>query len=119
MADITWDANLPQYVLISGYAEAPPNVTLRTEMTSGKPKYRRNKTASIRPIQCQVRLSYTQKALLDTFYCTTTKGGTLAFNWVHPISRDAVEMMFAEPPTYTPSANGAHVIGALALEMLP
>lgn len=119
MADVAWPASLPQYVLASGYSEKPPESTVRTEMTSGRPKYRRRQTAAVRPIQCQVRLTYTQRATLDAFYLTGTKGGTLPFDWAHPVSRDPVEMMFAAPPTYSPAANAAHIVASLSLEILP
>lgn len=119
MASVGWPSSLPQYVLAAGYEETSPTTTIRTEMTGGVPKVRRNKTAAVRPVRCQLRLSYAQRDVLDGFYGSDTKGGTLAFDWVHPVTRAPVEMMFASPPTYVPAQNAAHIIVSLSLEILP
>ena len=119
MASVIWPSSLPQYVLAAGYEEAAPSTTIRTEMTGGVPKVRRNRTAAVRPVRCQLRLTYAQRDVLDGFYGSDTLGGALPFDWVHPVSRAPVEMMFAGVPTYAPAQNAAHLIASLSLEILP
>ncbi len=119
MANAVWPAGLPQYVLASGYTEAAPNNTIRTEMAVGPAKVRRRSTAAVRTISCQLRLTYAQRAVLDGFYLTDTASGSVPFNWVHPATRAAVTMRFVEPPSLAADAAGRHFIASLKLEILP
>jgi hypothetical protein len=119
MASVSWPLSLPQFVLAAGYGESPPNTVIRTEMSAGPAKVRRRSTAGVRPIACQVRLSHAQRAILDAFFVDDTKSGSLAFDWLHPITRAPVEARFVEPPAYSVSGSSVHVIAALSLEILP
>lgn len=113
-----WPPTLPDYLLKDGYSEMPPEVTLRTRMETGPAKVRRRATNAVRPIRGTVRLSAAQKALLDAFYVDTLVGGSLAFDWVHPVTRGAASFRFVTRPTFTPAA-GTNWNAALDLEILP
>ncbi len=118
MPNPVWPVSLPEYVLAAGYQEEEPETAVRTAMETGPAKARRRFTAAPRPIKCAVRLSLAQQATLSAFYQSTLVGGSLAFDWVHPVSRAAVTMRFVGKPKYAPrTAN--RMDAQLDLEILP
>ncbi len=114
----TWPASLPQYVLVEGYSEAPPQNTIRTSMDVGPPKMRRRSTAAVRPITGNQHMNKTQVAALDTFYVTTLNSGVDQFDWVHPRTQSAVDFRFTAPPQYE-SLGGTAWMVTLSLEVMP
>jgi len=113
-----WPASLPQYVDQGGYTETPPAVALRSDMDAGAAKVRRRFTDAPRFFSISVQIDDTQRATLDTFYVTTLVGGTLSFDWVHPITRASAEFRFMSPPTYV-ALSGLVFRATLPLELLP
>jgi hypothetical protein len=90
-----WPASLPQRFLESpGVEEEAPDVMIETEMDAGPPKARRRFTAGFRMIRGTVRISKAQRATLDTFWVTTLEGGTLPFDWIHPITLATASFRF-------------------------
>lgn len=78
----TWPATLQPYPLIEGYAESPPNTGLRTEMDAGPAKQRQRYTAAPRRITGAIVLrTKAEIDILDAFFVTELKGGTLPFDW--------------------------------------
>lgn len=113
-----WPATLPERFLIDGFTESAPDVVLRTPMETGPAKLRRRATNAVRPIRGAIRITYAQRALLDAFYLDTLAGGTLTFDWVHPITGDDATFRFVSKPTYTPAA-GVKLNAVLDLEIVP
>jgi hypothetical protein len=64
-------------------------------------------------------LTASEVATLDTFFVTTTRGGTLEFNWTHPRTGAAVEARFV--PGTAPSYGAIEQDGEVSvqLEILP
>lgn len=115
---IDWPSTLPQDVLQQGYQEDMPETTIRTQMDEGPAKIRRWGTAAVRNIKAQQTLTTSERAILDTFFNTTIQGGSLRFNWVHPVTKVAAEFRFTRPPVLT--AIGADVFTAsYELEIMP
>jgi len=115
---IVWPPGLPQESLLAGNSETPPNTTLRTQMDTGPAKVRRRYTAAPRQFQRSVMLTESQVSTLDTFYVTTTAGGTSVFTWTHPRTGASVDFRFVSPPVY--SALGGDLWRAdMSLEILP
>ena len=118
MATISWPSSLPDYLLVDAYNESFPNTTIRTQMDEGPAKVRRWGTAAIRPITGTQILDGTEYSTLDTFYNTTSQGGSLRFDWTHPITGTSVEFRFVSPPTVTAIGNYFFNV-TLNLEIMP
>lgn len=96
-----WPVGLPQRMRTEGYNETPPSSAIVTPMETG-PKKRRNRfTAAVRPIKGTIRVSFAQRQILDDFFVTTLMGGTLPFDWVHPVTQAPATFVFARPPEYS------------------
>jgi hypothetical protein len=113
----SWPSTLPDYVLQEGYSETTEPNTLRTEMSQGPAKVRRRFTAFTRNINCQIHLTAAQYEILDGFFHTDLKSGSLTFDWVHPITQASVTFRFKSPPNY--SSFGSEFTAGLELEILP
>ena len=119
MPNPVWPASLPQDVLVEGYEETFPELALRTEMDAGPAKVRRRFTAGVRTLNVMSAMTRTQVATLDTFFATTTQGGALQFDWVHPRTGSAAALRFTRPPMTAPEPGGQRWRVELELEVLP
>lgn len=117
MADIDWPTTLYGLILEEGFQETPPQTSIRTDMDVGPPKIRRRGTAGIRKISFMLFLTKTLVGTLDTFFTTTTKSGSLAFNFKLPRTEVSSEYLFAAEPIYTPRDDG--YVASCQLELLP
>jgi len=115
---VTWPATLPQYLSTSGFQEKAEAQSIRSNMDAGPAKVRRRFTAKVIEIKGQIEIDSTQHATLETFYDTTLGGGTLTFDWIHPVSGATVSYRFKEPPTYS-SAGPVLFTANLVMEILP
>ena len=106
---------IPEYPLADGFSETVQDGALRSRMDSGLEKIRRRFTATPTLYSTRYQLTAEQKQLLDYFYRTTTRGGTLRFNWPHPHGY-SVEARFRAPPAY--SALDVETIASVQLEVL-
>lgn len=116
MAAITWPSSLPG-PLQDGYGEAPPDTTVRTKMDAGPDKIRRRYTAAPRPFSLRFHLTRDEVATLDAFYVTTSRSGSLRFNWTHPRTGAACEARFLSAPKYAP--DGPEASAAVEIEVMP
>ena len=98
----SWPGTLPATPLLRGYAESPPDLTIRTQMDQGPAKIRRRFTAAPRPMRFAFNMTTAQIAILDTFYVTTLSGGALTFTFTNPRTAATDTYRFLSPPTYTP-----------------
>ena len=109
-----WPDTLPQGWLIDGYQETLPDVVQRTEMDAGPAKSRRRFTCQVTPIKARLLLTDTEKGYLETFFNTTTAGGSLSFTYPH----DGSDVLrFVKSPTI--SKSGLHWSVDFELEKLP
>jgi len=113
-----WPITLPIYPLVDGYAEAAPNIVLRTKMDQGPDKVRMRSTAGVRQLHLKFLLTKAQATLLDTFYYETLAGGADRFLYTHPRTDEEVACRFVEPPEYV-SVNGNYFRVSAFLEVLP
>ena len=124
MADTTWPSadSFPQLPLTGSYSETPPVTAVRTEMDAGAAKVRNRYTDGPRPFTATYMLiknaSWDHPADLDTFYVTSTEGGTKTIELVHPRTEAAVVVRFLGPPTYT-NVSGDIWHAACSFEELP
>lgn len=104
--------------LINTFKETPPDNSIRTEMETGYDKVRRRSTAASYPMSFDLFLTPAQTATLDTFYNSTTKSGSLSFDFTHPRTAATVSARFTSPPNYS-DVNGINFRATIALEILP
>lgn len=116
MPSITWPSTLPQPEQ-SGYGEQAPNSTIRTEMDAGPVKMRRRYTAAPRLFSLTYHLTAAEVATLDAFYVTTSRSGSLEFNWVNPRTLAACTARFVDAPRYSAVGHEADV--SVQIEVLP
>lgn len=114
----SWPATLPQLPMASGFSESPPDTTVRTKMDAGPAKVRRRFTANVRPIKASFLMTTAQIADLDTFYVTTTVGGSASFTWIDPRTSSSKSFRFMAPPEYN-LTSGDYWSVSLQLEQLP
>jgi len=95
MANPQWLAGLPQYVEVTGYKAVVPDEFEETKTQAGPPRRdRKSRGGEAETIDCVIWCNAGERAILKAFFKTTLKGGTLAFDWVHPIDRTACTMEF-------------------------
>lgn len=115
---IVWPASLPQTPLMS-YSKQLAETRIRTETETGPAKVRRRYTAGVlRYNGIAFLLTTAQKATLETFFDTTTAGGSLPWEWQLPDTGATREFRFLEPPTFTQLNHQAYRC-TMALEVLP
>ena len=92
MAD--WPVSLPQIPLQSGFSMELPRTVIATEMDAGPKKYRRRYTAGVTKYKVEFVFTATELSTFQTFFNTTTLGGSLAFNFDDPITGDSGSFRF-------------------------
>ena len=117
MADVTWPTALYGTILKEGYQETPPDNVIRTEMDVGPAKIRRRGTGAVRNFIFNLFLTPANLTTFNTFYDTTTKSGSLAFNFKSPRTEVLGDHRFVAVPTYAPRDQG--YIVACQLELMP
>jgi hypothetical protein len=118
MASIDWPSTLPATPLVDGFRETTSNGRIFSQMDVGPAKVRRRTTAVTRYFYVEYIFTTTQKGYFDTFYETTTKFGTLAFDWTRPDTNTEVEARFKPDETPTASPDGVDVRVSFALEIV-
>jgi hypothetical protein len=113
-----WPETLPQSPLVEGFRETPANTALRTEMETGPAKLRQRTTAATATLSLTFIISTAQLAVLDGFYADTLQGGTLAFDFTHPVTGETVNCRFRQPPARG-TLNGGYFRVSVELEVLP
>lgn len=105
---------LPEFPLQSGYSNMGPEGVIRSSSDSGVDAVRRRWTAVPTYIDAQYQLTTFQRQVLENFWKTTTKQGTIRFNWPHP-EYGQVEARFRGRPSY--SAIDTEVAANVSLEV--
>lgn len=114
----SWPSTLPDYLQIDGGQISFGDNVIRSSMDVGPDKVRRRTTTTPDIVTGSQYLNSTQFSTLQTFYKTTCAGGSLSFDWKHPVTRSTVYMRFVEPPKCT--AIGGNIWRVdYVLEILP
>lgn len=114
----TWPTTLPQFVNQSSYTEQRVDGKLTTSMDSGPAVTRSLFTAT--PVDYVVTLTLTsaQVDILDAFYYTTCKNGTLAFSWVNPRTFATASVRFTSVPSIKGAGYDTFTV-SFSMEILP
>ena len=118
MADIQWPTSLPQNPNDDSFGEELGENTVRTQMEVGPPKVRRRHTAAVDSMPVSFDMTDSQLATLKTFFRTTTKDGSLVFDFTHPITAATEEWRFLTAPKIRYIGPDWHEV-SFALEKLP
>ena len=109
---------LPGAFLKQNLSRVAKPVTETIQPDVGPVRVWRRSTQRIYVLSGRMLVTDAQVALLETFYHTTLASGTKRFNWVDPYDQTtAVEMLFTQAPTASPSTGEDHSIATLDLEM--
>ena len=120
MANPEWPPALPN-LLVAGYSESAPKLSLRTTMDAGPAKARRRFTAGVRPIKGKLLLTALQVEVLWDFWMNLCASGATPFAWVTntlPAPGQPVQMRFTGEPSFSAVAPNLYE-ASLALEVLP
>jgi len=110
MAAIAWPGSLPVYPRY-GWQQPFGNNTIVTQTDSGPKKRRRRYSAAApRVFTGQFVFTKAQFATFDTFYETTTKGGSLAFDFTDPVDDTTKDYAFEAPPTVVETHEDVFVV---------
>ena len=122
MAYSNWPSapTLPQKLQIEGHNSSVPDGRLRSRGDTGPPMVRRRSSAMNQPIVGTMEMTTVQWTyLIDTFWKTTTLGGSLPFNFPDPWTGSLVPMMFGERPPVESALGGDYYMVTLDLEKFP
>lgn len=101
MAEL-WPVTLPQSFLMSSYTEQLGDGRLKTSMDRGPAKMRRVSSIPPAALSGQMRMNGDQVRTLETFFKTTTLGGTLVFTFPSQRAGAVLQCRFADnPPSWT------------------
>jgi hypothetical protein len=87
-------------------------------MEQGPAKVRRRFTAGVRNLGFELLLTVSELATLDTFFNTTTYGGSLSFDYTHPRTLASVTARFTSSPQYVAIDKDNYSV-SVELEVLP
>lgn len=118
MANPVWPVSLPQGAFINSWQEEPADGKVAFQVEVGPSKTRRRLSSPGRLIDHAILITTAQRATLFTFYETTIKGGSLEFDWVHPIDGVTQTWMFEEAPKFQP-VSGTKWQATYKLRMMP
>lgn len=113
-----WPVTLPSSPLVEGFREVPPETVLRSSMDQGPAKLRRRTTAGTGTLSMIYMLTRAQVDTLKDFFNDTLAGGTLGFDFTHPVSGTGLTCRFRQMPAYAP-VNSEFFRASIELEVLP
>ena len=114
----TWPSSLPEAPLLQGFSETPPETVVRTQMEAGPAKIRRRFSAGVRRFTMQFSMTQDQVAAFDDFFQNDCAGGSLAFDFTHPRTKQAHQFRFQTQPRYEPLTNQRYTV-IVEMEQLP
>lgn len=105
----SWPVSLPIAPLLAAYLENHPS--LSTSVTTGNKSKLIRKTSSRTqiPIVVEFNFSEAQMNVFETFFYNTLEGGAIRFTFVHPRTKQLVEVSFdpSQQNVFTISPNGS------------
>jgi len=93
----SWPLSLQQKINQAGFTNGFGNTVLRSEMDLGPEKRRQRQTRGNDSLSTSIDLDKDEYITLELFFKTTLAGGSLNFDFDHPISGDSEEFNMKEP----------------------
>jgi hypothetical protein len=113
-----WPGSLQQLLNEANFGLKVGETAIRSEMDVGPAKVRRRFTHPINTFSASINLTTAEYTTFYNFFNTTLAGGTLPFEFDHPITQVTTEFRFVEPPTIS-SLGGGHFVAGFTIEELP
>lgn len=108
-----YPATLPQFFIVQGFSERPAAPVVRSQVEAGEPKTRLREDIDIAHIDGRIRMTVAQYEVFRTWYRDDLGHGSLAFDWVHPMTRDAAVCRFRDH--YQASVQGIYYVVQVSL----
>jgi hypothetical protein len=118
MPIMTWDARLPQQVMVPGYEESPATNVVRSQPGRGPAISRPRTSSNSSPLKCSVILHHWQTQVLMDFHRVTLAKGLWPFRFPQPrlhnqpLLDDNLDPILAE-------SGDQILIGAMIIVMMP
>ncbi len=90
----TWPVDLPQSFLMRGFTVSRVPQSIATPVDAGPVLRRRRFSAAPEIIRGQMLMTEAQWVSVLSFFDTTLFGGSLIFDWIHPITNKFVSCRF-------------------------
>lgn len=114
---VAWPVSLQDKVNEDSFSYEVGETVLRSDMDVGPQKLRRISTRPIDKMTVSINVTVDQWQDFMTFYNTTTNGGTLRFEFNHPITQVLTEFRFASVPR-TSSLGGGNFMVVMDWEVM-
>ena len=112
-----WPGTLPQKPQQDGFSRTKEDGRLRTSMSEGPEKVRRRFTAVTENLTCSFIFTPAQLDTFDSFFDATLKGGSLIYDWTHPMTGLAVVCRIKDMPAAVSMGESWQV--SFTVEVLP
>ena len=119
ISTIYWPLDLPQRILIAGYAEAPYKAKIRTEMDAAVAKQRKRFTTAAQPYTAPMIMTNQQFEDFKDFFRYTKGMGSLPFNFPQRLDPSQYEVVRFTEEDYDAGVDGIYWRVMLNLERLP
>ena len=119
MSEIQWPAGLQQKLDSDSFQETLSNTILRSDNDLGPAKVRRRHTKGVKEWTVSIKVSISEYSTFTTFYNTTLAGGSLRFEFPHPITAATELARIVDPPTIQPLNGGIVFKVNMKWEILP
>ena len=103
---VDWPSTLPGF--LSGIGDQKGKTKARSEVDVGPAIVRKRYTAAVRNLDFPMKMDNDQRAIFDAFYSDDLDEGTLAFNWIDPVSMATVSMRFRSEDAPKWNGSGAY-----------
>jgi hypothetical protein len=113
-----WPAPLQDFFSEQNFQIVMDDATLRSDIDVGPQKVRRRFTKGIDIMSASIYLTTSEYSIFETFFKTTLAGGTLPFEFNHPVTGILTEFRFREKPRIG-SLGGGQFTVSFDLEVLP
>lgn len=102
----SWPASLQQLLSEANFGITLGDTVLRSDTDVGPAKLRRRFTKGVDEYSASIYLTSAQYSIFVNFYNTTLNGGTLPFEFNHPITGSLESFRFRQPPTISSIGGG-------------
>jgi hypothetical protein len=113
----TWPITLEQLLNESGFAIEFPKSWIESETDIGPKKRRRRTTQTYEKLSCSILMEKSLYTTFKNFYDVTLSGGTLPFEFAHPITQVTTEYKM-DVPQISP-AGGLYFTVSMSWEEQP
>lgn len=102
MSVVLWPSELPDKVQVSGFGIETGNTVIESEMEVGPAKVRKHSTTDNDTMSISFLIPFSDYSLMDLFFKNTLAGGSIFFQYNHPITQEPTVFRWVGSPNYKP-----------------